>query len=228
MEPKKICSVCLTENRSDFTFCKNCGSKLPVTEQETTVNNDAPLNTDIQPTEETASADGISEFEERATFIGKNGQQIAQKQMEKKRLFKKSGWNWPVFLFGLFLGLPFIWFFYRKMHKQGTKVLIASLAFLIAIGGCAAGFISPIFEAVSVVLDPLAENDYFVIVNYSKAEAKAQDLANEINGAQLCFDVSDKKMRSIIYKVYKDLSPFNLITSWIYMIKSRYIKKRKK
>lgn len=39
----------------------------------------------------------------------------------------------------------------------------------------------------------LAENDYFVIVNYSKAEVKAQALANEINGASLCFDVSNKK-----------------------------------
>lgn len=45
----------------------------------------------------------------------------------------------------------------------------------------------------SSICRTLAENDYFVIVNYSKAEAKAQALANEINGTQLCFDVSDKK-----------------------------------
>ena len=121
MEPKKICSICLTENRYDFTFCKNCGSKLPVTEQETTVNNDAPLNTDIQPAEETASSDGLLEFEERATFIGKNGQQIAQKQLEKKMLFKRYGGNWPVFLFGLLLGLPSFGFSTVKCTSKAPR-----------------------------------------------------------------------------------------------------------
>ena len=163
MEPKKICSVCLAENRSDFTFCKNCGSKLPVAEQEP----DITVKTDVQPTEETVNPDGLSEFEERAAFIGKNGPEIAQKQLEKKMLFKKSGWNWPVFLFGLLLGLPFIWFFYRKMYKQGTKVLIASLAFLIATSACAAGFISPIFEASSVVIESLAESDNYSYMSYT-------------------------------------------------------------
>ncbi len=169
MEPKKICSVCHTENRYDFTFCKNCGSKLQVSEQEPTAN-DAPVKTDVQPTEQTASPDNLSELEERATFIGKNGPAIAQKQLDKKMRFTKHGWNWAVFLFGLFLSLPFIWFFYRKMYNQGTKVLIASLAFFIAISGCVAGFISPIFEAVSVVIEPLAENDYSSYMNYTPME----------------------------------------------------------
>lgn len=48
-----------------------------------------------------------------------------------------------------------------------------------------------------------------------------------IKELQRHFDVSDRKMRLIIFKVYQDLSPFNLIKSWIYMIKSKYIKKLK-
>ncbi len=39
----------------------------------------------------------------------------------------------------------------------------------------------------------LAENGYTVIINYSKAEAKAEALAGEIAGIPMCFDVSDKK-----------------------------------
>jgi hypothetical protein len=46
-----------------------------------------------------------------------------------------------------------------------------------------------------------------------------------IKELQRHFDVSDRKMRLIIFKVYQDLSPFNLIKSWIYMIKSKYIKR---
>lgn len=59
-------------------------------------------------------------------------------------------------------------------------------------------------------------------------ELRVKEYINKyIKELQRHFDVSDSKMRSIIYKVYKDLSPFNLIKSWIYMIKSKYIEKIK-
>ena len=48
-----------------------------------------------------------------------------------------------------------------------------------------------------------------------------------IKELQRHFDMSDKKMRLILFKVYKDLSPLNMIKSWIYMLKSRYIEKLK-
>ena len=48
-----------------------------------------------------------------------------------------------------------------------------------------------------------------------------------IKELQRHFDVSDRKMRLILFKVYKDLSPLNIIKSWIYMLKSRYIEKLK-
>ena len=59
--------------------------------------------------------------------------------------------------------------------------------------------------------------------NYKEARVK-EYINKYIKELQRHFDVSDKKMRSIIYKVYQDLSPYNLIKSWIYMIKSKYIK----
>lgn len=57
-------------------------------------------------------------------------------------------------------------------------------------------------------------------------ELRVKEYINKyIKELQRHFDMSDNKMRSIIYKVYKDLSPFNLIKSWIYMIKSKYIER---
>ena len=59
-------------------------------------------------------------------------------------------------------------------------------------------------------------------------ELRVKEYINKyIKELQRHFDVPDNRMRLIIYKVYKDLSPFNLIKSWIYMIKSKYIEKIK-
>ena len=59
-------------------------------------------------------------------------------------------------------------------------------------------------------------------------EIKVKEYINKyIKELQRHFDVSDKKMRLILFKVYKDLSPLNMIKSWIYMLKSRYIEKLK-
>ena len=57
-------------------------------------------------------------------------------------------------------------------------------------------------------------------------ELRVKEYINKyIKELQRHFDVPDNRMRLIIYKVYKDLSPFNLIKSWIYMIKSKYIER---
>ena len=57
-------------------------------------------------------------------------------------------------------------------------------------------------------------------------ESKVKEYINKyVKELQRHFDMPDKKMRSIVYKVYKDLSPFNFIKTWIYMLKSRCIEK---
>ena len=59
-------------------------------------------------------------------------------------------------------------------------------------------------------------------------EARIKEYINKyIQEHKRHFDVSDSKMRSILYKVYQDLSPFNLIKNWISMLKSKYIKQIK-
>ena len=48
-----------------------------------------------------------------------------------------------------------------------------------------------------------------------------------IKELQRHFDMPDKKMREILYKVYKELSPLSFIKSWISMVKSKYIRNLK-
>lgn len=59
-------------------------------------------------------------------------------------------------------------------------------------------------------------------------ENRVKEYINKyIKELQRHFDMSDRKMRLILYKVYKELSPLNFIKTWIYMVKSRYIEKLK-
>lgn len=188
MENKKICSACNTENREDFQFCKQCGAKLP---QIVNAEPDDTLQKDFEATTPQAEAPDFSapetnanmpsELDELAAFIGPNGYEIAQKQLNMKERFKKAGWNWPVFLFGFLLSLPFVWFYYRKMYKQGTAVLLATLALMLSISGCVAGFLSPVFEATGVLLNTSAYEDYgSAYVGYTPADNDSL-LDNEFN-----------------------------------------------
>lgn len=176
MEQKKICSACGTENRAEFQFCKNCGARLPETvspEPEPIVQPSESVVTPPEPPVQTApetvpappavqpepvksappfyapvqNAENMSELDTVAAFVDSNGYEYAQKMQNMKLRFKKASWNWPVFLFGFLLGLPFVWFFYRKMYKQGTLVLLVSLAIVLGASGCVYGFLSPIVDA---------------------------------------------------------------------------------
>ena len=61
---------------------------------------------------------------------------------------------------------------------------------------------------------------------YKEIRAK-EYIRKYIKELQRHFDISDRKMRIILYRVYKDLSPLNIIKSWVYMIKSKYEEKLK-
>ncbi len=66
----------------------------------------------------------------------------------------------------------------------------------------------------------------YLVEIYKETRVK-EYIIKYIKELQRHFDMSDKKMRIIIYDVYKDLSPINLIKTWIYMLKSKYIKELK-
>lgn len=54
-------------------------------------------------------------------------------------------------------------------------------------------------------------------------ELKVQEYIKKyVKELQRHFDMSDKKIRTIIYRVYKELSPISFIKKWFYMLKSFY------
>ena len=56
-------------------------------------------------------------------------------------------------------------------------------------------------------------------------ELKVKEYINNyIKELQRHFDVSDKRMRAIIYSVYKDSIPISFMKNLIYMLKSEYDK----
>lgn len=67
--------------------------------------------------------------------------------------------------------------------------------------------------------------------NHSEPKVK-EYLYKYIKELQRHFDISDKKMRLILYRIYKDTSSFNLFIKFmkkrISMLKSKYIKRGKK
>ena len=59
-------------------------------------------------------------------------------------------------------------------------------------------------------------------------ENRVKEYINKyIKELQRHFDLPDNKMRMILYKVYKELSPFSFIKTWISMVKSKYIERLK-
>ncbi len=52
-------------------------------------------------------------------------------------------------------------------------------------------------------------------------ELKVQEYIKKyVKELQRHFDMSDSKIRSALYRVYKELAPINFIKKWIYMLKS--------
>ena len=54
-------------------------------------------------------------------------------------------------------------------------------------------------------------------------EIKVQEYIKKyVQELQRHFDMPNKQIRTILYRVYKDLSPANFIKTWFYMVKSFY------
>ncbi len=56
-------------------------------------------------------------------------------------------------------------------------------------------------------------------------ELKVKEYINNyIKELQRHFDVSDRRMRAILYSVYKDSVPVSFVKNFVYMLKSEYEK----
>lgn len=168
---KTRCSACGTENQSEYSFCKNCGNSL---KQQGNPNHSytAPSANpafSYSPYGYQAADVKISGIatDTVAVAVGPNAHKYMPKFIEMELSRKKTGWNWAVFLLGFFFGLAAAscWFFYRKMYKVGSIVLVIGLVLTILSGVVASGFISNFQD---IIVD--FEDEYGLYYDYDQYE----------------------------------------------------------
>ena len=118
------CPKCATENLAEFSFCKNCGYYLK----------------DIGGTAAPIDFGDDITLREIALVTKDPSGKYERAFCEMHRTGKKININLPVLLSGLFFGMPFIWFFYRKMYKIGTVILLFTLALSFATFYCGVNY----------------------------------------------------------------------------------------
>ncbi len=79
--------------------------------------------------------------DEVAAFTGGRDSRLYRKLAKADKEGKSGGWNWPMFLFGVLLNMPFIWLYYRKMYKAANIVLAICLAANIAVAVLASSLV---------------------------------------------------------------------------------------
>ncbi len=79
--------------------------------------------------------------DEVASFTGGRDSRLYRKLAKADKEGKSGGWNWPMFLFGVLLNMPFIWLYYRKMYKAANIVLAICLAANIAMAVLASSLV---------------------------------------------------------------------------------------
>ncbi len=175
---RKICPSCGYIAEPDFVFCAKCGTPLvqptvqqPIMQQPIVQQPIAQENAvwQAEPIKEEdvyrCSYDGQAVVYEKtlngiptaevSDYIGKNRHRILTKFF-KQSYGAKGGWNWMALIFGI-IGVPFVWFFYRKMKKQGIILLIISLVLSLAAGLTYGGMIAAVSEPATEYFETVAE-----------------------------------------------------------------------
>lgn len=123
---EKTCVSCGVTNPSHFTYCKYCGSILPVV--------DKFPKQETAPREEKYRFGEVSYFEYRC-FIG-NGADSILYDFELLEKGQKTVFSLPVLFLGIvfgFFGMS-AWFFYRNLKKPALILLLLGLVCTVAEG----------------------------------------------------------------------------------------------
>ena len=146
---EKVCLGCNTKNPSHFEYCKHCGAPLPAVDK---LPKDEPEVTELP-------SFGELTYREYQRFIGKNAESVLHDfhSLESRRVV----FCLPVLFLGLFFGFfgMSVWFFYRKLKKMGTVLLLVGLLFVIIEGVLNASLNKTFFESfMSIAQSNLDEN----------------------------------------------------------------------
>ena len=126
-----ICPECGTENEPQYTYCKNCGTKIATesSADKYQANDNFTGNEEKENGEYTNliidTIDGNS-TDDIITFTGKNAMKFVPKFSKMELTGSRISWCWPVAVLGYLFG-PLgasLWFFYRKMYKAALILLL--------------------------------------------------------------------------------------------------------
>ena len=125
----KICKSCETVNEDKFSYCKNCGTPLDATEQQTYSSNPYRQEQKYNPIPN--EIDGIP-TEEVQSFVAQNQMKILDKFVKMSITGSKISWCWPAAILSIFFGFfgAAFWLFYRKMYKYGAIAMAIGLVVL--------------------------------------------------------------------------------------------------
>lgn len=144
MDENKHCSRCGTINESEYIYCKNCGNPLQSKETPQQQNiHYTPINynttnatTDTDYSKIEPEINGVDTKKLEAYVGVKNRDSIMGHFIIAHKTGKRvTGFNWAVFLTGMFFGFTFVssWFFYRKMYKVGAILCAISIALTVMV-----------------------------------------------------------------------------------------------
>ena len=135
-----ICPECKAENDENSEYCKNCGTRLKMSERESLYQNYQAANSAGQSYAKNGfilpEIDGVPS-DDAAAFIGKNSGKILTKFTKMQLAGSKTSWCWPAAILGYFFGLCGVgfWMVYRKMYKLGVILIVADVILATALFG---------------------------------------------------------------------------------------------
>lgn len=128
----------------------------PETNDEYTSSNEAHFSETVYAAPRESKIFGIDERDMRE-YIGKNSEDYIRKFRSMEIKGSKSSWNWPFFLFSFLLGLPFTFFFHRKMYKLGSLMLALFLVINTLCAGAIMYVLEPVMGFASDISDAYIE-----------------------------------------------------------------------
>ncbi len=152
----KYCPHCGAALESDYIYCPSCGKSTEAAGYSGNAQNGG-----FNPN--TGFADSVDNIEdipvaEINDYVGKNSHKFIPKFF-KHAFGSKANWNWPTFLFGFLLGMPFIWLFHRKLYKVGAIVLAITLALSLGTLACVGVMLDAAREPIEDYVENMAALD---------------------------------------------------------------------
>lgn len=125
-----FCIKCGTENKQEYTFCKNCGAVLPDLQENYTPHGNIKTEEDNTQDEKIF---GIAK-KHLKRFVDKNNEKILSRFSGLELADSAVSWCWPAAILGFFFGFFGVsfWFFYRKMYKPAVSLVLIGTVFYIA------------------------------------------------------------------------------------------------